>query len=313
VYTELFLSYSSFAAPSSLYRYDFTSQKLEVYHKSEIKADLSGYETTQVFVPSKDGTKVPLFLTCRKGLKPDGSHPVLMYGYGGFDVNTTPYFDIPPFLWLERGGIYAEAIIRGGGEFGEAWHQAGMLKNKQHSFDDFEACARWLEDQKYTTPSRLAIDGASNGGLLTAACMLQTPDLFGAVVSEVPVTDMLRYKKFAAGVAWLPEYGDAEESPEMFKTLLAYSPLQNVKPGVSYPPILVTTADSDDRVDPSHAKKFVATLQAAQSSLPPGPSHNPILLRVETKAGHGGGKPTSKVIDEASDIYAFLFKVFGMK
>jgi prolyl oligopeptidase len=311
-YTELFLGYSSFAAPSSLYRFDFASQKLETYHKSEFKGDLSGYETTQVFVPSKDGTKVPMFLTYRKGLKPDGSHPVLMYGYGGFDVNTTPYFDIPPFIWLERGGIYAQAIIRGGGEYGEAWHQAGMLKNKQNSFDDFEACARWLVDQKYTTPSRLAIQGASNGGLLTAACMLQTPQLFGAVVSEVPVTDMLRYKKFAAGVAWLPEYGDADESPEIFKTLLAYSPLQNVKPGVSYPPILVTTADSDDRVDPSHAKKFVATLQAAQSAFPPDAKKNPILLRIETKAGHGGGKPTRKVIDEASDIYAFLFRVFGM-
>jgi prolyl oligopeptidase len=308
--TELFLSYSSFVVPSMQYRYDFTTRKLEVYHKPEFKQDLSEYETTEVFVPSTDGTRVPMFLTYRKGMKVDATHPVLMYGYGGFGVNTTPrfYFEVPPFLWLERGGIYAEAIIRGGAEYGEAWHQAAILKNKQHSFDDFEACARWLSDRKYTTPSRLAIIGGSNGGLLTAACMLQTPELFGAVVCEFPVTDMLRYKKFAAGTAWLPEYGDADESTEMFNALRAYSPLQNVKAGVSCPPVLVTTADDDDRVDPSHARKFVAALQAAQSGLPPQAKHNPILLRIDAHAGHLGGNTASR----ASDICTFLWHVFGM-
>lgn len=312
-YTDIFLGYTSYARPYTVYRYDFPTHQLSTYHASEIKTDLSPFETRQAFATSKDGTRIPLFIACRKDLKLDGNNPALLTAYGGFDVNTTPGFDIPIALWLRHGGIYVTAIIRGGGEYGEAWHQAGMLTHKQNGFDDFQAAAEFLIHNRYTTQKRLAIDGASNGGLLTAACMLQRPDLYGAVLSQVPVIDMLRYKKFAAGTGWIPEYGDAEGSPEMFKTLLAYSPLHNVKPGVVYPPLLVTTADSDDRVDPSHAKKFVATLQTAQQSLPPGTPRNPLLLRVDTKAGHGGGKPTDKIIDEEADLYAFLFRTLHMK
>ena len=265
-----------------------------------------------MFATSKDGTRVPLFITHKKGIPLDGSHPTLLYGYGGFDVNETPEFDLSRVIWLQHGGVYADAVIRGGGEYGEEWHQQGMLSHKQNSFDDFIGCAQWLVDHHYTQPKKLAIEGGSNGGLLVAACTLERPDLFGAAISEVPVTDMLRYPKFAAGVAWLPEYGDPADAAS-FKYLRAYSPLHNIKVGVTYPALFVTSADSDDRVDPSHAKKFVATLQAAaELTAAQGKPTNPILLRVDTKAGHGGGKPTTKVIDEISDEYAFLFRVLGM-
>jgi prolyl oligopeptidase len=241
-----------------------------------------------------------MFLTHKKGLTPDGQHPTLLYGYGGYAHSMTPFFAIAPLLWLEQGGIYAVACVRGGGEYGEAWHQAGMLERKHNTFDDFIAAAEWLIDHHYTSTDKLAIRGRSNGGLLVAACMLQRPELFGAVVCEVPVTDMLRYHQFTAGRFWVHEYGNAETDPDHFRLLYAYSPLHNVQRGVSYPPILITTADTDDRVVPLHAMKFAATLQAAAAG------SNPLLLRMDTGAGHGLGKPTPKVIDELSDIYAFL-------
>ncbi len=304
--TEMFLAFTSFLYPTSILRYDFKTGKLALFRGAEIKFDPSQYETKQVFYRSKDGTRVPMFLTHRKGLKLDGSNPTLLYGYGGFNISITPSFSVSRLIWLEQGGVYAVANLRGGDEYGEAWHQAGMLDKKQNVFDDFIAAAEWLVANKYTNSSKLAINGGSNGGLLVAACMLQRPALFGAVVCQVPVADMLRYHKFTVGRYWVPEFGDAETNPDHFKFLYAYSPLHNVKKEVAYPPTLVTTADTDDRVVPLHAKKFVATLQAADAG------KNPILIRVETKAGHGGGKPISKVIDEQSDIYAFLFKIFDM-
>jgi len=305
--TEMFLAFNSFLYPSAMFRYDFKTDKLTSFRKSEIKFDPSGYETRQVFYKSKDATEVPMFITCRKDITLDGNNPTILYGYGGFNYSITPFFSIPTAVWLEQGGVYAVANIRGGAEYGEDWHKAGMLDKKQNVFDDFISAGEWLIENKYTSSSRLAINGGSNGGLLVAACMTQRPDLFGAVVCDVPLTDMLRYHKFTIGYFWISEYGNAEEDPKDFNVLYAYSPLHNVRYGLTYPPTFVMTADHDDRVVASHAKKFVATLQAKDSG------ENPILLRVETKAGHGGGKPTSKVIDEYSDIFAFLFKLFRMK
>ncbi|WP_245395459.1 prolyl oligopeptidase family serine peptidase [Anthocerotibacter panamensis] len=304
--TEMFLSFTSFLYPPSIFRYDFMTEELTLFRGAEIQFDPAGYETQQVFFTSKDGTRVPMFLTHRKGLVLDGTHPTLLYGYGGFTVDVLPSFSVSRLLWLEAGGVYASVNLRGGSEYGEAWHQAGMLANKQNVFDDFIAAAEWLIAQGYTRPERLASNGGSNGGLLVAACMLQRPDLFGAVVCQVPVTDMLRYHRFTVGHYWIPEYGNAEASPEEFAYLYAYSPLHNIQPGVDYPPILVTTADTDDRVVPAHAKKFAAALQFATKG------NHPVLLRVETRAGHGGGKPVAKIIEEQADVYAFLFKVFGV-
>ena len=306
--SEMLFSFTSFLFPETSYRYDFLTEQLTVVRKPEIDFDSSDYQTTQVFYHSEDGTRIPMFITQKKSLKLDGNNPTLLSGYGGFgDIsNSKPRFFVPILIWLEHGGVYAVANIRGGGEYGEAWHQAGMLDKKQNVFDDFIAAAEWLVEKKYTNPKKLAITGGSNGGLLVAACMLQRPSLFGAVVSQVPVIDMLRYHKFAIGYYWIPEYGNAEDSAEHFKLLYSYSPLHNIKTGMKYPPILVTTADNDDRVVPAHAKKFVATLQTKAAG------ENPILLRVETKAGHRVGKPLSKVIDEQADIYAFLFKVLDM-
>ena len=304
--TKMFFSITSYLFPSTIYHYDFVTDKLRIFQKPEVDFDAFGYETKQVFYHSKDGTRIPMFIIHKKGLKLDGNNPTLLYGYGGFGSRNAPRFSAPTLIWLEHGGVYAVANIRGGGEYGEAWHKAGMLDKKQNVFDDFIAAAEWLVENKYTNPKKLVIHGGSNGGLLVAACMLQRPDLFGAVVCEVPVTDMLRYHKFTVGHYWVAEYGNAEESAEHFKFLYSYSPLHNVKTGMKYPPILVTTADTDDRVVPSHAKKFVATLQAKAVG------ENPILLRVETKAGHRVGKPTSKVIDEQADIYAFLFRELNM-
>jgi len=304
--SEMFFSFTSFLFPNTSYRYDFRTERLTVFQKPKIDFDPSGYQTTQVFYHSKDGTRVPMFITHKKGLKLDGNNPTLLYGYGGFNINIKPSFSTSVINWLEMGGVYAVANLRGGSEYGEAWHQAGMLDKKQNVFDDFITAAEWLIENKYTSSKKLAIRGGSNGGLLVAACMLQRPELFGAVICQVPVADMLRYHKFTVGRYWVPEYGNAEASAEHFKFLYAYSPLHNVKAGLDYPPIFVTSADTDDRVVPSHAKKFVATLQAKAAG------ENPILLRVETKAGHGGGKPVSKVIDEQADIYAFLFKTLDM-
>jgi prolyl oligopeptidase len=303
---ETFFEFTSFLYPPTVFRYDFLTENLSPFFESKIDFDLSGYETRQVFYSSKDGTKVPMFLVHKKGLKLDGDNPTLLYGYGGFNGGITPYFSISRLIWLENGGVFAVANLRGGDEYGEEWHQAGMLDKKQNVFDDFIAAAEWLIKNKYTSSKKLAISGGSNGGLLVAACMIQRPDLFGAVICQVPVIDMLRYHKFTVGRYWIPEYGNAEASAEQFKFLYAYSPLHNIKKGVVYPPILITTADTDDRVAPLHAKKFAAALQSAITG------DNPVLLRVETKAGHGGGKPTSKIIEESSDIYAFLFKIFGM-
>jgi prolyl oligopeptidase len=303
---EMFVGFTSFLHPGSSFRYDFASRKLEPFRPSELKFDASRYETRQVFYRSKDGTRVPMFLTHRKGIRTDGSNPVLLYGYGGFNISETPAFSVARLVWLEAGGVFAQPNLRGGGEYGESWHQAGMLDRKQNVFDDFIAAAEWLISNGYTRADRLAISGGSNGGLLVAACVIQRPDLFGAVVANVPVIDMLRYHKFTIGRYWVPEYGNAEASPEAFRYLLAYSPLHNIKAGTAYPPILITSADTDDRVVPAHAKKFAAALQAADAGT------NPILLRVETRAGHGLGKPVSKQIEESSDMYGFLFKIFGM-
>lgn len=300
---ELFIHFHSFLYPPTILRYDVAAAELTVHHQPQLAFDPGAYETRQVFYPGKDGTEVPLFLTVKKGLVRDGNNPTLLYGYGGFNISMTPLFSPSRLVWLEQGGVYAQAALRGGGEYGEAWHQAGMLDRKQTVFDDFIAAAEWLIAHDYTRPQRLAIEGRSNGGLLVAACMTQRPDLFGAVHCGVPVIDMLRYHLFTAGRYWISEYGNAEADPAHFEFLLAYSPLHNVRPGTTYPPTLITTADTDDRVVPLHAKKFATTLQAA------GSGHNPLLIRIETKAGHGLGKPTYKLIEEAADVYAFLWAV----
>jgi prolyl oligopeptidase len=248
-----------------------------------------------------------MFLTHKAGLELDGDRPTLLYGYGGFNISLTPGFSVSRLVWMEHGGVYAVANLRGGNEYGEEWHRAGMLENKQNVFDDFLAAAEWLTGNGYTRSDRLAIQGGSNGGLLVTACMLQRPDLFGAVLAQVPVTDMLRYHRWTVGRYWVPEYGNAEVDPEHFRFLMEYSPLHNIPEGVAHPALLVATADTDDRVVPAHAKKFVAALQAADGG------RNPILIRVETRAGHGAGKPTAKLIEEAADLYAFLFKALGVE
>jgi prolyl oligopeptidase len=304
--TEMFFSFTSFLYPSTVFRYDFPTGKLEVFRQPKLKVNTDDYITRQVFYTSKDGTRVPMFLTHRGSLEANGKIPVLLYGYGGYSINMSPWFAAYALPWVEQGGIFAVACLRGGAEYGEDWHQAGMLDKKQNVFDDFIAAGEWFIQNGYTTPKRLAIMGGSNGGLLVAACMLQRPDLFGGVICNVPVLDMLRYHKFTAGRYWTPEYGNAEENPEHFQFLYAYSPLHNVKPGEKYPPVLIHTAESDDRVVPLHAMKFAATLQTLA------PSDNPILLQIETKAGHGLGKPTSKLIAQYTDFFAFLWQVFQM-
>lgn len=305
--SEMFIQFTSYLYPPTIYRYDFTTNELTPFRDSQLKFDPGVYETKQVFYRSKDGTRVSMFLTHKKDLVLDGNNPVLLYGYGGFDISLTPNFGITPLTWVELGGVYAVANLRGGNEYGEEWHRAGMLEKKQNVFDDFIAAAEWLIENKYTSEKRLAISGGSNGGLLVAACMVQRPELYGAVICRVPVIDMLRYHKFTVGRYWVPEYGNAEADPEHFKFLYAYSPLHNVKEEVNYPPTLIMTADTDDRVVPGHARKFAAMLQASYKG------ENPILLRVEMKAGHGMGKPTAKVIAEECDMLAFLCKTFGIE
>jgi prolyl oligopeptidase len=302
---EMFLTFTSFAHPTTPYRYDFTAGRLTPFDAARAKVDPAGFEVKQVWFPSRDGTKVPMFLVHRTGVALDGARPTIVTGYGGFNVNVTPAYNPSRILWLERGGVLAVVNLRGGGEFGEAWHKAGMLDRKQNVFDDFIAAAEWLVANKYTRPAKLAIQGGSNGGLLVGAAMIQRPDLFGAVICQVPVADMLRYHLFTVGRFWIPEYGSSED-PAQFRFLYKYSPLHNVKEGVAYPATLVTTADTDDRVAPGLAKKFAARLQEATGG------QAPILIRVETKAGHGAGKPVSKQIDETADIYAFLSKVLGV-
>lgn len=301
----MYFQFQSFLYPPTVFAYDFAVGETAVIHQPHVNFDLDEYETTQVRYPSKDGTLVPLFITHKKGLKLDGSHPTLLYGYGGFNISLPQLFAPTRITWLERGGVYAQANLRGGTEYGEAWHQAGMLHNKQNVFDDFIAAGEWLIANGYTSRKKLAIEGRSNGGLLVAACLVQRPDLYGAAHCGVPVIDMYRYHKFTAGRFWTSEYGDAEASAEHFAFLQAYSPLHNIQPGTTYPPLIITTADTDDRVVPMHAKKFAAALQAADNG------SNPLLLRVEVKAGHGFGKPTAKLIEEATDVYTFLWTMLN--
>jgi prolyl oligopeptidase len=302
---ELFYSYVSFLQPATVYRYDLKKRVQTVFFEPKLTFDASKYETKQVFYQSKDGTKVPMFITARKGLALDGQNPTLLYAYGGFDISTLPSFSPSRIAWLEMGGVYAVANIRGGGEFGEAWHEAGMFEKKQNVFDDFIAAAEYLEREKYTSPAKLAIQGGSNGGLLIGAVLTQRPELFGVALPAVGVMDMLRYQKFTAGWGWKVEYGSADDSAQ-FAYLIKYSPLHNIRAGVKYPATLVTTSDHDDRVVPGHSFKFAAALQAAQA----GPA--PVLIRIETKAGHGGGKPLDKVLDLAADELAFAVANLGL-
>jgi prolyl oligopeptidase len=281
------------------------TNKNEVFRAPKLDFNTDAYETRQVFYASKDGTKVPMFITAKKGIALDGTNPTILYGYGGFDISETPFFSPSVLDWIEMGGVYAVANIRGGGEYGKAWHEGGMLANKQNVFDDFIAGAEYLISQKYTSRKKLAINGGSNGGLLIGAVMTQRPELFGAALPDVGVMDMLRFQKFTIGAAWASDYGSSDDSAQ-FQVLRAYSPLQNIKPGVCYPPTLATTADHDDRVVPAHTFKFIATLQADQACA------SPVLVRIGTSAGHGAGKPTSKRIDEAADKYAFLVKTLGI-
>ncbi len=304
--SETFYAFTSFTTPTTIYRYDVKTGKSEVYRQPKVDFDPKAYETKQVFYKSKDGARVPMFITHKKGLKLDGQNPTLLYGYGGFSVSLTPAFSISNLVWMEMGGVYAQPNLRGGAEYGEEWHLAGTKSKKQNVFDDFISAAEWLIANKYTSTPKLAISGGSNGGLLVGACVTQRPDLFGAALPAVGVMDMLRFHKFTIGWAWTSDYG-SPDNPEDFKALYAYSPLHNIKPGVKYPATLITTADHDDRVVPAHSFKFAATLQAAQAG------DAPTLIRIETKAGHGAGKPTSKIIEEISDSWGFLARVLGMK
>ena len=304
--TETFYSFTGFTTPTTIYRYDATTGTSTIFRQPKVDFNPAVFETKQIFYASKDGTKVPMFITHKKGIKLDGNNPTYLYGYGGFNVSLSPAFSVGNLVWMEMGGVYAQPNLRGGGEYGEDWHQGGMKLKKQNVFDDFIAAAEWLIKNKYTSSRKLAIGGGSNGGLLVGAALTQRPDLFGAALPAVGVMDMLRFQKFTIGWAWVSDYGSSENADE-FKALYAYSPLHNIKAGTAYPATLVTTADHDDRVWPGHSFKFAATLQAAQA----GPA--PVLIRIETKAGHGAGKPTSKVIEEIADRWAFLVKTLEIK
>jgi prolyl oligopeptidase len=304
--TETFYTFTSFTTPTTIYRYDMTTGESKLFRQPQVDFDPEAYQTQQVFYPSKDGTRIPMFITHKKGIKLDGNNPTYLYAYGGFNISLTPSFSVSNVVWLEMGGIYAVPNLRGGGEYGEDWHQAGMKDKKQNVFDDFIAAAEWLIEQKYTSQEKLAIAGGSNGGLLVGACMTQRPDLFAAAIPAVGVLDMLRFHKFTIGWAWCAEYGSPDNEAD-FKTLYAYSPLHNLKAGTNYPATLITTADHDDRVVPAHSFKFAAALQAAHQG------DNPVLIRIETKAGHGAGKPTSKIIEEAADKWGFLMANLGIK
>lgn len=304
--TETFYSYSSFNAPPTIYRYDMKTGKSTLFRKSNVNIDPEQFEVTQVFYPSKDGTKIPMFITHKKGIKLDGNNPTILYGYGGFNIAMTPSFSVSRIAWLEMGGVYAVANLRGGSEYGKEWWKGGSRLNKQNVFDDFAWAGKWLIANKYTSSKKLAIQGGSNGGLLVGAVLNQHPEMFAAALPAVGVMDMLRFTKFTIGWAWTSDYGSPED-PADFKTMYAYSPYHNAKPGTKYPATLVTTADHDDRVFPAHSFKYTAAMQAAQAG------NAPILIRIETKAGHGAGKPTTKQIDEITDIYGFLVKNLNMK
>lgn len=304
---ECFYSFTSFTVPGTIYRYDIDNNTSTLYVAPKVKFRLNDYKSEQVFFKSKDGTSIPMFLTYKKGLKRNGKNPVYLYGYGGFNISLSPSFSAIRIPFLENGGIYAQVNLRGGSEYGEEWHLAGTKMRKQNVFDDFICAAEWLIAENYTTPEKIAIVGGSNGGLLVGACMTQRPDLFAVAIPQVGVMDMLRYHKFTIGWNWASDYGTSEDSREMFEYLLGYSPLHNLKPGVSYPATLVTTADHDDRVVPAHSFKFAATLQECHVG------NNPVLIRIDTKAGHGGGKPMAKILEEQADIYGFIMHNLKMK
>jgi prolyl oligopeptidase len=303
----VFFSFTTFLSPADIYKYEIRSGKLELYKKSEVKFDASRYVMSQVFYPSKDGTKIPMFIVHKKGIKMDGSHPCLLYGYGGFQINITPTFSSSRLALLEQGFIYAVANIRGGNEYGEKWHKAGMLENKQTVFDDFIAASEYLIKEKYTSRDKLAIAGRSNGGLLVGACMTQRPDLYAVALPGVGVLDMLRYHKFTVGWGWAVEYGNADSSKEEFDYLYKYSPLHNLKPDTDYPATFITTADHDDRVVPAHSFKYAAALQAAHAG------SDPVLIRIDTQAGHGGGKPLTKILEEDADWMSFTMWNVGIR
>jgi prolyl oligopeptidase len=305
--TLTFYTVTSFTTPATIYKYDVINNLSEEYKKSDIDFNPDLYETKQVFYTSKDGTKVPMFIVHKKGLKMNGKNPAMLYGYGGFNVSLTPSFSLTRLILLENGFVFAMANLRGGGEYGEKWHKAGTKLEKQNVFDDFIAAAEYLIDNKYTSPEKLAIQGGSNGGLLVGAVINQRPELFGVALPAVGVMDMLRYHQFTIGKYWAVDYGTSEDNEEMFKYLYAYSPLHNIRTDVEYPAVLVTTADHDDRVVPAHSFKYIATLQEKYQGT------NPVMIRIETKAGHGGGKPTSMIIEEYSDVWAFTMKNLGVK
>ncbi|NDD27859.1 MAG: S9 family peptidase [Proteobacteria bacterium] len=302
---ETFYMYTSFTTPRTIYRYDVATGASSLFRRPKVDFDARRYETKLSFYTSRDGTRVPIYVTARRGLRRDGANPVLLYGYGGFNIPIQPAFSVGNLVWMEMGGVYAVANIRGGGEYGEAWHQAGTKHRKQNVFDDFIAAAEWLVKERYTSPKRLAILGRSNGGLLVGAAITQRPDLFGAAIPGVGVLDMLRFHKFTIGWAWTSDYGSPDNADD-FKALLRYSPLHNIRKGARYPATLIITADHDDRVVPAHSFKFAAALQAAQGA------GAPVLIRIETRAGHGAGKPVTKVIDEVTDQWAFLVRTLGM-
>ncbi|MDQ2817109.1 MAG: prolyl oligopeptidase family serine peptidase [Candidatus Eremiobacteraeota bacterium] len=304
--TKTYYAFSGYTTPTTGYEYDVITGRSRLIRSPRLNFDPSQFTTEEVFYNSQDGTRVPLFISYKKGLARDGSAPTILYAYGGFDISINPFFSIGAIEWMEMGGVYAVANIRGGGEYGERWHEAGMLANKQNVFDDFVAAAHYLIDNKWTSTPKLAINGASNGGLLIGAAETQHPDLFGACIAEVGVMDMLRFQKFTIGYSWVGDYGSSDTSAAQFKTLYAYSPYQNVREATAYPPTLIMTADHDDRVFPAHSFKFAAAMQRAQSG------SAPVLLRVEHNAGHGGGTPVSKYIEETADKYAFLVKALGV-
>lgn len=293
--------------PTTIYRYDIKTDKSTLFAAPKVSFRLSDYVSEQVFYTSKDGTRVPMSITYKKGMKRNGRNPVYLYGYGGFNISLSPSFSSSRIPFLESGGVYVEVNLRGGSEYGEEWHLAGTKMQKQNVFDDFIAAAEYLIANRYTSSDRLAIVGGSNGGLLVGACMTQRPDLFRVAVPEVGVMDMLRYHKFTIGWNWASDYGTSEDSKEMFEYLYKYSPLHNLRPGTTYPATLVTTADHDDRVVPAHSFKFAATLQECHAGT------SPVLIRIDTKAGHGGGKPLAKVLEEQADIYSFILYNMGLK
>ncbi|HLT50943.1 MAG TPA: prolyl oligopeptidase family serine peptidase, partial [Arenibacter sp.] len=304
---EFYFSFTNYNTPGSSYKYDVDTGEYELYWKPEIDFDPADYESKQIFYTSKDGTKVPMIITHKKGLELNGKNPTILYGYGGFNISLTPSFSITNAVWMEQGGIYAVPNLRGGGEYGKKWHDAGTKTQKQNVFDDFIAAAEYLIANKYTSKDFLAIRGGSNGGLLVGATMIQRPDLIKVALPAVGVLDMLRYHTFTAGAGWAYDYGTAEESEEMFQYLKGYSPVHNVREGIKYPATLITTGDHDDRVVPAHSFKFAAALQEKQTG------NNPTLIRIETNAGHGAGTPVSKTIEQAADIFGFTLFNMGFE